>query len=669
MSKGIKAFFAILLMLIVIVVIGIAAFIIFIVSKPDPIIPIIDTPDKTAEFELKKFASKEEMEAYFSDPNQSDYYSKNEISAGNLPAADGAVRESAPERYSKTNIQVAGIDEPDIVKTDGNTIFLSADEYYYPMLRTMNRIAPELMENPGTEPDSKLVAPGMPYPYITPQPLKTRVIDALPPETMSKLSEIDFTGDLLLEKDILMIISPNNGIKSYDIKNKSNPQKTWEIEYNENFTYTNARLSNGKLYLVLNSYIYTGMDCPIKPLKGAAEITIACTDVYYPVGTNISNNITNIFKIDTTTGKIEDSLSYVGADQYSSVFYMSEKNTYLTFQDNIDTYEFFIGYIKAKGSEVISQIDVDRILKIDGYDISTGSKSSEISSIIYKYQYLDGKENEKLKNSVLEYFETVKRKLEKTQLVRVSMDDLEVAAKGEIPGRLLNQFSLDEYQSNLRVSTTIENNWLFGISNDLSSNDVYVLNSNLEIIGSAMDMGKGERIYATRFMGDVAYLVTFKETDPFYVLDLSNPNKPEIKGELKIPGYSSYLHKLEENLILGIGYEENNVKLSLFDVSDPSNPKEISKLSLKNIFWTEAANNHHAFMQDEKHKVFFLPAEGKGMIISYADSKLTQLKEITNAKNAKRALYINDYLYIIGNEEIVVLNETNWQEIKTVELK
>ena len=85
-------------------------------------------------------------------------------------------------------------------------------------------------------------------------------------------------------------------------------------------------------------------------------------------------------------------------------------------------------------------------------------------------------------------------------------------------------------------------------------------------------MGKDERIYSARFIGDKGYLVTFKQVDPFYVLDLSNPKKPEIKGELKIPGYSSYLHPISDDLILGIGKEGSVVKVSLFDVSDPTNP-------------------------------------------------------------------------------------------------
>ena len=119
-------------------------------------------------------------------------------------------------------------------------------------------------------------------------------------------------------------------------------------------------------------------------------------------------------------------------------------------------------------------------------------------------------------------------------------------------------------------------------------------------------MGLTERVYSARFIQDKGYVVTFRQTDPFYVLDLSDPASPKLAGELKIPGYSSYLHPITKDKIIGIGKEGQNVKVSLFDASDPANPQEVSKYTLSE-YWSDILNTHHAFLMDEKHGVFFLP--------------------------------------------------------------
>jgi len=136
--------------------------------------------------------------------------------------------------------------------------------------------------------------------------------------------------------------------------------------------------------------------------------------------------------------------------------------------------------------------------------------------------------------------------------------------------KLLNQFSMDEYKDYLRVATTL---------ND--ENDLYVLDEKLNVVGKITGFGKDERIYTVRFIGDKGYIVTFREIDPFFVIDLSDPKNPEIKGELKLLGFFSYLHPISEYVILGIGRGDKYVKISLFNVSDAENPKEISRYFLK----------------------------------------------------------------------------------------
>jgi uncharacterized secreted protein with C-terminal beta-propeller domain len=180
------------------------------------------------------------------------------------------------------------------------------------------------------------------------------------------------------------------------------------------------------------------------------------------------------------------------------------------------------------------------------------------------------------------------------------------------------------------------------------------------------DLGKGERIYAVRFLAEKGYVVTFKQVDPFYILDLSNPDSPQLAGELKIPGYSSYLHPIGRDRVLGIGKEDNMMKVSLFDVSDDRNPRELSKYQLDE-YWSELLTTHHAFLLDEKYQVFFMPGSKGGYVFSYANDQLKLAKALSQDQ-VQRALFLNDYLYVISENQITVLNEKDWQVVKELDL-
>ena len=168
-------------------------------------------------------------------------------------------------------------------------------------------------------------------------------------------------------------------------------------------------------------------------------------------------------------------------------------------------------------------------------------------------------------------------------------------ASGEVTGSLLNQFSMDEYQGDLRVAVTIED-----FSENTQENHIKILRPKagiLEEIGTITGLGIDERIFAVRFMGPQAYIVTFRQIDPLYALDLSDPTNPKALGELKITGFSSYLHPVGENLLLGIGQEADpdgrieGLQISLFDTSDPTNPRRISQLLLQDILDLDEADN------------------------------------------------------------------------------
>lgn len=174
-------------------------------------------------------------------------------------------------------------------------------------------------------------------------------------------------------------------------------------------------------------------------------------------------------------------------------------------------------------------------------------------------------------------------------------------ASGEVTGFLLNQFAMDEHDGRLRVaSTTAPVGWW---SSDDSESLVTVLEADgteLVEVGRVDGLGLTEQIYSVRFMGDVGYVVTFRQTDPLYVVDLSDPTAPRVAGELKIPGYSAYLHPVGEGRILGLGQDADETgrvtgtQLSLFDVSDPANPVRLDTVTMEGG-WSQAESDHHAF--------------------------------------------------------------------------
>lgn len=237
--------------------------------------------------------------------------------------------------------------------------------------------------------------------------------------------------------------------------------------------------------------------------------------------------------------------------------------------------------------------------------------------------------------------------------------DVKYVGKGSVKGHALNQFSIDEYKGYLRIATTT-GNW-----GDELTNQVYVLNPDLTVAGEVSGIAPGETIKSVRFMGDTGYVVTFEQTDPLFVVDLSNPKQPEIKGALKIPGFSTYLHPVGDGLLLGVGVDgdENGqnggLKVSLFDVSDPKNPKECDKITMGgsdspyvNIGMnSEAYNTHKALCWDEKNNTMYVPYH-KSIVIKSNDAHnytgSTGILGVVVDKEAKKLLSGKDYVSGIG---------------------
>ncbi len=289
-------------------------------------------------------------------------------------------------------------------------------------------------------------------------------------------------------------------------------------------------------------------------------------------------------------------------------------------------------------------------------------------------------------------------------------------ASGMIEGYLLNQFSLDVYDGRLRVAVTSGSPWGSGPE---SSSSVVVLEesgSDLVETGRVDGLGKTETIHSVRFMGDTAYVVTFRQTDPLYVIDLSDPNNPEVAGELKIPGFSRYLHPVGDDLLVGVGQDATDegqttgVQVSVFDVSDPANPVRVSQESLggrdshSTVEW-----DHRAFQFWAPTRVALVPVtqwnvdagedeggpDGSSAVVALTvgdDGSLTEQGRVAVAAisecwedhyedsgevveqcysypdEVQRSVVANDTIYAIGWQTLTAANLNDFETIGQLEL-
>lgn len=581
-----------------------------------------------------------------------------------LPSAQstsGAVPPaSAVERISETNVQVAGIDEPDIVKTNGREIYFSPTTAYIWWQGGRGGIS---------------VMPVMPETSIRvppPNQQSTKIVKALPVSDLAIEGTLPKLGDLLLTGNNLSIFSGNE-ITGFDVSDPKNPVQKWNLKLQDNTTIVGSRLRGGKIYMVTKTYVSDTNPCPIVPFSlNGNIIPIPCYEIYHPTRILPADSTFNVLVLDAVSGMVQNKTSFVGSVN-SSVIYMSPNYLYITYPSYESPFRIMTGAIKGKSQDLFPSAVIQNIGRLESYEISDAAKLLEFQTIIQNFENslsADERlriENE-LQNRLMDYTKLHKRDFDRTVLVKIGLDNLALAGQASVPGQPLNQFSLDEYNGNLRIATTIGNSgWGRGIgAAGASVNDVYVLDKDLKILGSVQGLGETEKIYSARFVEDKGYLVTFRQIDPFYVLDLSDPQNPALKGQLKIPGFSSYLHPITKDKILGVGQEGSAVKISLFDVADPANPVERDKYTLKE-YWSEVNSTHHAFLIDRKYEVFFMPAGQAGYVFSYKDNKLSLVKSVADI-SAKRAVYVNDYLYIVGDNKISVLSEATWEKVKELDI-
>lgn len=282
----------------------------------------------------------------------------------------------------------------------------------------------------------------------------------------------------------------------------------------------------------------------------------------------------------------------------------------------------------------------------------------------------------------------IEREIYKTTIYKFNLEEakIKLQCKTEMEGNINNQFSIDEYDGNLRVATTLG-------SGDKTENRLYIYDKDLNEIGKIDNMANGEKIYSVRFIGKVGYIVTFKEIDPLFVIDLSNPTKPEIKGELKIPGYSSYIHPYDETHIIGIGHntktnqyggtQNTTMKMSMFDVSDLENPKEMFSVDIGNKYaYSEITSNHKALFYNKAKNLIGFPVtitdynttkEEFALYTIDLEKGFVEYGKIEQNKkdwqtNIKRGIYIGDSFYILAETKITKYNLEALEKIDEIKL-
>lgn len=525
--------------------------------------------------------------------------STNEYNYGNHYNEKATDTSLISQNYSDTNLQVLGVEEADIIKTDGNYIYAISNNTIYIVkaengsLEISSIIKKEGTEEKGSEfynemyvYENKLVVVQSVSNYIDSVPL---LKDSFLPETIG---------------------SSETSIVVYDITNRRNPIKLNELTQSGN--YVSSRMVDQYVYLITNNYVYTSqvLASDIKTYVPTVQVneekTVALKDIYVTPNPN-TNSYTTISGID-----VHHSSDYVSTKAVfgsSSTIYANKENLYIA------------------------------------------SYTSET------------KEN---------YVKT------NTHIIKFSMNQgqLQLLTEGAVSGLLLNQFSMDEYEGYFRLVTTV-NDYQIRMQDNLSSisvdqsyptkTNLYVLDNQLNIVGKIEGLAPDEDVYSVRFYGNIAYFVTFRRVDPLFVADLTKSANPFIVSSLKIPGFSEYMQLYDDTYLFGLGKEADlegrvtGVKISMFNISDKMNVKEEYKRVIGDKYsYTQASYNHKVLLLSKERSLISFPLNNAYQLYRFDQNKgFVLLGEISfNVNNdyyfynESRGLYIENYLYVFGANQI-----------------
>lgn len=420
----------------------------------------------------------------------------------------------------------------------------------------------------------------------------------------------------------------------YDISNKENINISREIELTGSLL--SSRMIGKSLYIVANQYIntYRISTCPITDLK---------EEEYKPK------------YIDTAISSKENSIDF----------------------NNIECFK---------------DINSANYLTIAGFNIDAND-SSNIKTFLGSGEMVYASENNMYILKSNERYDVLTREIQNdtTKILKFSLKDgsIEYKAEADIPGYVNNQFSIYESNGTLKIATTIGTQWNL---NDNTTNSLYILDENLKEIGKIEKLAKGEKIYSVRYTKNRAYLVTYKQIDPLFVIDITDNKDPKLLGELKIDGYSTYLHEYDDNHVIGFGYDttyngkvtkNNGLKMVMFDITDVSNPRELFNVKIgdKNTS-SELLYDHKSLLYSKDKNIIGFPLNTynqkniyKAEIYNIDIEKGFTLKGkiIQNEGNnymykIRKVIYIENTLYALTYNGIKAVSLENFEELDFIKI-
>lgn len=519
-------------------------------------------------------------------------------------------------RYSHTNVQVEGVDEPDIMKNDGKYIYTLSGN----TIKIIEAFPASNMKLLGEiKYENKIINYNEPYTtnyvrniFINQDKLVVFVnsYSYTPPSSIQCLGLYYCSGES--ETKALIHV--------YDLTDKTNPKLEQSIALNGD--YYDARMIKDNVYFISRAYINPDEpELPVYYINNVEKI-IPIDNIFYFNYEDNSYYMTSLSSLNVKSGEFSTKSYVIG---YSSTIYASENNIYVTNSEYMKNDEYQKSLITEAVIPIVPDSEKQKINDLLDSNKYEYTKWRKIGKIVEDY-YNTLPENEKsvfnqsLFNNLFNSKVKLEKEREKTVVNKFSITNgnIEYKASGKVPGRILNQFSMDESNDYFRIATTVGNRWWWGWWNSErqinSSNGAYVLDSNMNLVGKVEDLASGETIYSTRFVGKRLYMVTYRRVDPFFVIDLSNPKNPQVLGYLKIPGASEYLHPYDENHIIGIGNDADEegrtkgLKISLFDVTNPLNPQETARYTIGDRGTrSPVLDDHKALLFDKENNLMVFP--------------------------------------------------------------
>ncbi len=577
-----------------------------------------------------------------------------------LPSMEtGAIM--VPE-YSTTNVQVAGVDEHDIVKTNGTHIFIASRESVYIVkaypVEDMEKkaiINVSAVINNVTGPIEVKITYGDTTVPVVKEYLRVNVAGlylyndriVVLAETSYSRSYMFYEGELVNETSIPpYILYPTTWILVYDASGKL-VDYAW-ITGN----LVDSRLSKGKLVVVSREGLYYMIPrIPVESKVKPEQLLPKAYTSWGPIPLNSTAIIglpteqaTNVMLLNLDNGK-RSAVSIMGS-QANFIYMTVEGDVYIL----LDAYWYRI-------LPVIEEV-TERI--------ENASSTKEIAKI--------------LGNTTLpkpsEYGETI------IVYVSTKNSNLRVESYNILEGMATTQFAVDVYNGTLRIA--LQRGWNHGFN-------LYTLNATtLEVIGKLEGVADGERVYGIRFMGPRLYIVTYRTVDPLFVIDLSNPRKPEILGYRKGPGFDQYLHPWNETILIGLGYtDERKLRVTTYKINPDASIEQISQIVIDD-WWTPvftSPGGHHAFLLDRKHNLILFPGttgrfyvtedgvekiiQKGGVHVITIDPKTMKLgyKTYLEHPGALRQIYIDDVIYTISPDEVKAYQLPQLRQVNQVTLE